>query len=62
MIARDLSNPDQESLFTDEELQQFEADDQSAGTAIARILSTLFVYTLIVMSIALWWTLRTVMQ
>lgn len=60
MISQDLSNPEQESLFTEEELQQFEVDDRSAGTAIARILSTLFIYTLIVMSIALWWTLSTV--
>ena len=51
MIAHDPSNPEQETLFTDEALQQFEVDDR---TAIARILSTLFIYTLIVMSIALW--------
>lgn len=62
MSARDLSDPEQESLFTDEELLQFEVDDQTAGAAIARILSTLFIYTLVVMAIAVWWTLRTVLN
>ena len=69
MIAHELSDSGVEpatreqggeSLFTDEELQQFEIDDRSAGTAIAKILSTLFIYTLLAMSIAVWWTFRTV--
>lgn len=48
------------SLFNRDELQQFDSDDQEAGRRIGKILSALFVYTLITMSIAVWWTFRTV--
>lgn len=51
-----------ETLFTEEELQQFEVDDRAAGSSIARILSTLFVYTLLVMLLVIIWTMRTVAQ
>lgn len=51
-----------ETLFTEEELQQFEVDDRAAGSRIARILSTLFVYTLLVMLLVIIWTMRTVAQ
>lgn len=43
-------------LFEKAELQQFVADDQAAGRAICKMLSALFVYTLIAMSAAAAWT------
>ena len=45
-----------EQLFDKNELQQFVADDQSAGRSICKMLSALFIYTLIAMSIAAGWT------
>lgn len=45
-------------LFNKQELQQFEADDREAGQAIGKMLSTFFLYTIIVMSLAAWWTWR----
>lgn len=66
MAAHELLNPTAgttnatASLFTDEELMQFEADDQSAGSSIAKILATLFVYTVLAMLIVGWWTFRVV--
>lgn len=47
-------------LFSIEEIRQFEADDVEAGRRIGKILATLFVYTLIAMSIVTWWTFRVV--
>lgn len=49
-----------EISFSDEELEQFKADDAAAGRAIGKILSTLFIYTAIIMLIVIWWTLKTV--
>lgn len=51
---------DESSLFTREELRQFAADDAEAGGRIGKILSALFIYTLVAMSIVTWWTFRTV--
>ena len=45
-----------ESLFSPAELQQFEADDVTAGSAIGKMLSWLFLYTVVAMSIVSWWT------
>jgi hypothetical protein len=45
-----------EDPFTDEEIQGFEDDDILAGQAITKMLSTLFIYTLIAMSIVSIWT------
>jgi hypothetical protein len=41
-----------EPLFDRDELHQFEEDDREAGTNIGKMLSMLFVYTVIVMSIS----------
>jgi hypothetical protein len=49
-------------LFEIEELEQFRSDDAAAARTIGKILSTLFLYTLIVMSLVVWWTLKTVLQ
>lgn len=43
-------------LFTPAERRQFEADDEEAARNIGKILTTLFVYTLIAMSVVTWWT------
>ena len=43
-------------LFSVEELEQFQKDDAAAGAAIARIMSTLFTYTVIIMCVVIYWT------
>lgn len=43
--------------FSRQEIRQFEADDVEAGRRIGKILTMLFVYTLIAMSIVIWWSL-----
>ena len=43
-------------LFTQVEVEQFEADDVQAGAAIGKMLSVLFLYTVLVMSFVAWWT------
>ncbi len=45
-----------EPQFDNAEIRQFEADDIQAGRAITKMLSLLFIYTLIAMSIVSWWT------
>ena len=45
-----------EELFDKAELAEFVAADQLAGRQICKMLSALFVYTLIAMSIAATWT------
>jgi len=46
----------EEPLFTPVELEQFEADDVVAGSAIGKMLSILFLYTVLVMSFVGYWT------
>lgn len=48
------------SLFSGDELLEFAADDAEAGRRIGKILSALFIYTLLAMSVAVWWTLKTI--
>ncbi|MFP6762989.1 MAG: hypothetical protein VB858_05210 [Planctomycetaceae bacterium] len=45
-----------EEPFLDADIRQFQADDIEAGQAITKLLSTLFIYTLIAMSIVSIWT------
>ena len=45
-----------ESPFDKADLQQFEDDDITAGRSICKMLSLLFIYTLIAMSIVSYWT------
>ncbi|GDY08039.1 MAG: hypothetical protein DWI21_07065 [Planctomycetota bacterium] len=45
-----------EELFDKAELAGFVADDQLAGRHICKMLSALFVYTLVAMSTAAIWT------
>ena len=43
-------------LFSATEIEQFGADDVTAGGAIGKMLSALFLYTVLAMGIAGWWT------
>ena len=43
-------------LFSPVEIEQFGADDVTAGGAIGKMLSALFLYTVLAMAIAGWWT------
>jgi hypothetical protein len=43
-------------LFSPVEVEQFSADDVTAGSAIGKMLSALFLYTIVAMGIAGWWT------
>lgn len=43
-------------LFSSVEIEQFGADDVTAGGAIGKMLSALFLYTVFAMGIAGWWT------
>ena len=45
-----------EELFDKSELAEFDAEDQTAGRNICKMLSALFIYTLIAMSTAATWT------
>lgn len=47
-------------LFSAVEIEQFEADDVVAGSAIGKMLSLLFLYTVLAMSFVSWWTFSSV--
>ncbi|MCX7387561.1 MAG: hypothetical protein NTX48_12930 [Planctomycetales bacterium] len=47
---------DAAELFSSQEIQQFGVDDVTAGGAIGKMLSALFLYTVFAMGIAGWWT------
>jgi hypothetical protein len=47
-------------LFTVTEIEQFDADDVTAGRAIGKMLSILFLYTVFAMSLVSWWTFRSI--
>jgi hypothetical protein len=49
-----------EELFTENDLDQFGADDNEAGRAIGKMLSLFFLYTVIVMTITGIWTYVTI--
>lgn len=48
--------PPETPLFTAVEIEQFEADDVVAGSAIGKMLSVLFLYTVFAMTFVAWWT------
>jgi len=52
--------PPGEPLFEQDELQQFDADDVTAGKALCKMLSLFFFYTVIVMAIAGAWTMASI--
>ena len=45
-----------ENPFDQTDLAEFDAADISAGSSICKMLSILFIYTLIAMSCVAWWT------
>ena len=45
-----------EPLFSNADLREFESEDVAAGRIICKMLSLLFIYTLIAMSIVSFWT------
>ncbi|MCA9050345.1 MAG: hypothetical protein KDA89_16530 [Planctomycetaceae bacterium] len=49
-------------LFTPLEVEQFDADDVVAGAAIGKMLSMLFLYTVLAMTLVSWWTFSTVSE
>ncbi len=53
--SHDIASDDA-PLFSAVEVEQFEADDVVAGSAIGKMLSALFLYTIFAMGIASWWT------
>ncbi|MCA9061470.1 MAG: hypothetical protein KDA96_00345 [Planctomycetaceae bacterium] len=54
------SAPTLPELFTPTEIEQFGADDVTAGRAIGKMLSLLFLYTVVVMAVASWWTFSSI--
>ncbi len=52
----DQPSTNDEPLFSAVEIEQFEADDVVAGSAIGKMLSILFLYTVLAMSFVAWWT------
>ena len=50
------ASEEQTELFSAVEIEQFGADDVTAGGAIGKMLSALFLYTVVAMGIAGWWT------
>ena len=59
-LSIEPSEGDEPELFSRKELRQFSAEDAQAGRAIGTILITLFVYTIVAMTIVIIWTYRTV--
>ena len=55
----DLS-PAEVELFSRRELDQFARDDEEAGRRIGKILATLFIYTVVAMSVVVVWTFQVV--
>lgn len=51
-----IAGNQEQSLFRREELLQFAADDSNVGRHVGAILASIFVYTVIAMSIAGCWT------
>lgn len=52
----DHASATDKQLFSAVEIEQFEADDVVAGSAIGKMLSMLFLYTVLAMSLVVWWT------
>jgi hypothetical protein len=50
-----------ENPFNRDDIAQFDADDVAAGKSIGVMLSWFFLYTVVVMSLAAWWTISQTM-
>ncbi len=51
---------EQEAVFTHEELELFEDEDETAGRNIGKMLSLFFFYTVAVMTFVVWWTWKAI--
>ena len=60
--SQEMSSSTADPLFNDKELEQFSSDDTDAGRAIGKMLSFFFLYTIVVMSMAAWWTFASVAE
>ncbi|MEZ6132537.1 MAG: hypothetical protein R3C59_28055 [Planctomycetaceae bacterium] len=60
-MTEQTATPDK-PLFTAVEIEQFEADDVVAGSAIGKMLSMLFLYTVLAMSFVAWWTFTSLQE
>jgi len=58
----ETATSDNDAHFTATDVQQFEADDVVAGSAIGKMLSALFLYTVLAMSFVAWWTFSSVSE
>jgi hypothetical protein len=52
----------EEPLFEEDELEQFDADDVQAGSALCKMLSLFFLYTVIAMAVVGFWTASVSLQ
>ncbi len=57
--SAETETPD-EPLFSVAEVEQFADDDVTAGRAIGKMLSALFLYTVFAMLLVTWWTFSSV--
>ena len=57
-MSHAVAHPNEEAtpLFTNNELREFAAEDAKAARVIGKILSTLFIYTLLAMAVVICWT------
>lgn len=54
--ASDTPPPQPAEPFDNAEIREFDAADHAAGRTIGKMLSILFIYTIIAMSLVSWWT------
>jgi hypothetical protein len=57
-VAVPLPAAEEAPLFTQQEILQLDADDSDAGRSLGKMLGSFFLYTVLVMLIVAWWTVR----
>ena len=55
-----VTQPAEAAEFSTRQIEEFRADDAAAGAAIARIMTTLFSYSVVIMLVVIFWTFRVV--
>ena len=58
--SRNETNLMDDNGFTPEDHFMFKDDDLTAGRTIGKILCTLFFYSLLAMSVVIWWSFRVI--
>ena len=53
-------SPQEDATFSREQIREFQADDAAAMGTIAKIMTTLFTYTVVIMSVVILWTFAVV--